>query len=464
MTAGRPNILVIVSDQLRPFELGCHGHPVIRTPGIDRLAAGGVRFEHAVTPNPLCTPARSSLLAGQYSRTCTGMLGCVGEPEEARRHFPDATLPEVLREAGYATRLVGKWHMAPNPRLLGFDEAVYPKVTHLNRDQVYFDGLGRDWVQRGFCPDFEVDETCRFLRGAHDRPFFLFHNLCLPHMPYFDVPDRYRSRYRRGSLPLRPNTVIGDKLYHDEEAFKIYVYDYLHYREKLPWADRLPEGYDLHSLYADYAGMVAAVDEQVTSILSALDQAGLADETVVLFTSDHGDNLGSQHLWNKHSINEEAIRIPWIVSWRGRLEPRVVSGHVASLVDVAPTLVGLAGIPAPGSMQGRDLQPVLRGECDRLGTGSAFVENLGGEIAIRTPTHLYGVMTSLAQGSPERVVTDTSLAFYDLTADPFEQRNLSRCGGQPELARALASQVLAWNETTPWMPGTRGGTYGQGPD
>ncbi len=464
MATKSPNVLILLSDQLRPFELGCHGHPVIRTPNIDRLAAGGVRFEQAVTPNPLCTPARSCLISGQYSRTCTGMLGNVGDPNEQRRQFPEPTLPELLRDAGYETRLVGKWHLGPKPMNVGFKKALYPKVDHLNSDQTYFDDTGRHWVQRGYCPDFEVAETCRFLKAPHDRPFFLLHSMCLPHMPYFDVPDRHRRRYARESLPLRPNTVRDGRLYHDEEAFKIYLYDFLHYRQKLPWADRLPEGYDLHSLYADYAGMIDAVDAQVGSILAGLEEAGLAEDTIVLFTSDHGDNLGSQHLWNKHSINEEAIRIPWILSWSGRLAGRVASRHVASLIDVVPTVLGLAGVPVPATMQGRDLGPVVRGERDCIGDGAAFVENYGGEIALRTPDALYGVMTTLRPGTPERVLTDPQLAFYDLQTDPFEQRNLARTGAQTDLARDLRERVLAWDKATPWLAGTMGGTYGHGPD
>lgn len=462
MPSARPNILFLLSDQLRPFELGCYGHPVIRTPNIDRLAAAGVRFEHAVTPNPLCTPARACLLSGQYSRTCTGMLGNVGDPEEQRRHFPETTLPELLQAAGYETRLVGKWHVGPNPRLLGFDDAVYPTVHHRNCDQTYFDGRGGRWTQSGFGPDFEVARSCDFLCGPHDRPFFLFHNLCLPHMPYFDVPDRHRRRYARGSLPLRPNTLRDGRLYHNDEAFKIYLYDFLHYREKLPWADVLPEGYDLHSLYAHYAGMVDAVDAQVGAILAGLDASGQRDETIVLFTSDHGDNLGSQHLWNKHSINQEAIRIPWMVSWPGRLAPRVAGHHVASLVDVAPTLLSLAGLPAPAAMQGRDLGPVLQGEQPCVGDGAAFVENIGGEIALRTPTHLYGVQTSLRAGAPDRWPTEQPLAFYDLSVDPFEQHNLAATGEQSDLGRVLRTGVLEWNRTTPWLAGSLGGTYGHG--
>ena len=468
----RPNILVLLTDQLRPFELSCHGHPVVKTPNIDRLAAGGVRFEYACTSNPVCTPARSSVISGQYSRTCTGMLGCVGDPASRRCHFPDTTLAERLQTAGYDAALVGKWHIGPSPRIVGFAETVYPKVHHLNQNQLYFDGTGHSWVQEGFCPDFEVQTTQQFLRRRRERPFFLFHNLCLPHMPYFDVPDRYRRRYRPEDVLLRPNTTIGGKLYYDENAFLIYYYDHLYYREHRPDMQTLPDGYDLHALTAHYCGMIASVDEQVGQILDTLADAGLAENTIVLFTSDHGDNLGSQHLWNKISVNDEAIRIPFIVSWPGTLQPRVAREHVASLVDVAPTLLSLAvganhrvrPQPVPPFMQGRDLSPILRGDAARIGIGEAIIENLRGELAIRTPSHLYAVMTETQHGTPLRKLTDDRFMFYDTRIDPYEMTNLAKTGEQQDVARDLRERILTWDRETPWMPGTLGGTYGQGPE
>ena len=152
--------------------------------------------------------------------------------------------------------------------------------------------------------------------------------------------------------------------------------------------------------------MIAAADEQVGQVLAALEASGQRDNTIVLFTADHGDNLGSQHLWNKHSVNEEAIRVPFIVSWpSGRLTPRVVDTHVASLADVAPTLLALAG----------------------------------------------------------RTVTDERLMFYDLREDTYQLANLAHSDAQAATAGRLRDQAREWNTRTPWMEGSLGGTYGHGP-
>lgn len=459
----RPNILLLFADQMRPFELGCHGGGVA-TPNLDRLAALGVRFETAITTNPLCTPARSSLLSGQYARTCAGMLGCCGEPARHRVNFPDATLPERLGLAGvdYETILHGKWHIQSHPRCCGFQRSVYPKVHHLNRDQLYFDGSGRSWIQRGYGPDYEVALSEAVFRETRERPFFLFHNLSLPHMPYFDVPERYRTRYDPAAVELRANTTRDGVEYYDEQAFLIYLYDYLYYKEKRPGCQQLPAGFGLRELTALYWGMIAAADDQVGALLDALEDSGRLEETIIVFASDHGDNLGSHHRWNKHSPNDEAIRIPFFIAWPGVLEPRVVTGQVASLADVAPTLLALAGQPVPATMQGRDLSPVLRGEVAALPTPEAYAENIGGELIVRTPTHMAAVTTAPGPGAPTPAMQEGEALFFDMEDDPLQLRNLAGSGAQAACEAALHRRLARFNEETPWMPGSRGGIDGAG--
>lgn len=460
-----PNIVVLFSDQLRPFELSCHGHPLVQTPNIDRLAAMGVRFEHACTTNPVCTPARSTLISGQYGRTCIGMLGCCGEPVERRNKFPDTTLPEVLNIGGdgYETFLCGKWHIDPNPLRLGFEKAFFPRVNHLNTGQTYFDGAGKSWIVDGYCPDVEVQTSCNFLRAPRERPFFLYHNLALPHMPFFDVPARYRERFAPEQVTLRPNVFRDGLPWYDEHAMKVYWTNWLYMTHQGPEYDYLPEGFDLRKLTALYYGMVTSVDEQVGTLLDCLEESGQLENTIIMLTADHGDNLGSHWLWNKISVNEEAIRVPFIVAWPGTLAPRVVDAHVASLVDVAPTLLSLTGRPLPAHMQGRDLSPILRGYVDRIGDSAAIIENLYGEVAVRTPDHLFSIMTRTQPDGPRREVIDDDSLFYDLRTDLYQQHNLAGSGQQRDIADALRRRVLQWNTDTPWMPTSRGGLYAQGP-
>lgn len=469
----QPNVMIILCDQLRPFELGCYGHALVETPNIDRLATNGVRFETACTPNPVCTPARASLISGQYGRSCQGMLGNVSEPSKIRYQFPDTTLPERLSQGyideqgksnSYHTTLTGKWHIGPHPSLLGFQQAVYPKVHHLNCNQRYYNTNGQTWIQEGYVPPFEVATSCEFmLQNKQDRPFFLYHNISLPHMPYFDVPLRFREKYRPQDMLLRPNVWRDEQMYFEETPFLIYLYDYLYYKEQRLDCQQIPPGYDLRHLYADYCGLITAVDEQVGQLMDGLEKSGQADNTIVIFTADHGDNLGSHHRWNKNSLNDEAIRIPFIVSWPAQLTPTVVETQIASLIDIAPTILGLTGRPIPVHMQGRNLSPILHGDAKHIGNGEAFIENLHGELGIRTLTHLFAVMTELHDGSPKRIITDDDFMFYDMREDPYQMTNLAKTGAQAEIAADLRERLLAWDAATQWMPGSLGGWYGQGP-
>ena len=152
----RPNIIICICDQLRAFEVGCYGNQVIHTPNIDRLARNGVRFEHAVSTDPVCMPARSSLISGQYARTCMGALGNASVPDEHSRpivaswplqdrvHLPDSTIAEQFKDAGYDTALIGKWHIHPAPEIVGFDYSLHPRVNHRH--------TGQDFVENGGPP------------------------------------------------------------------------------------------------------------------------------------------------------------------------------------------------------------------------------------------------------------------------------------------------------------------------
>jgi arylsulfatase A-like enzyme len=173
-----------------------------------------------------------------------------------------AVRPHLHRDDGLLL-LVGKWHVAPRPEVVGFDRAFYPLVCHRNRMQVYFDHQRRAELVDGFGPDEEIRRSCEFIRRGGDRPWFLFHNLSLPHMPYYDVPEEHLGRYDTRELTLRPNVTVGGKLYHDPEVFKVYLFDHLCTKLGLAPYLRTPEGYDIRRLYAQYCGLVSCVDEQV---------------------------------------------------------------------------------------------------------------------------------------------------------------------------------------------------------
>ncbi|MDO8682046.1 MAG: sulfatase-like hydrolase/transferase [Armatimonadota bacterium] len=450
MAAGKPNVIVCLLDQLRASEVGCYGNGVVRTPNMDRLAKNGARFEIACSNNPVCTPARAIVLSGQYSRTCTGSLTNCAEPIMERIQFPNPTLPEAFRNAGYKTGLIGKWHIAINPALLGFDTVFYPLLAHRYTGQTFFKTDGGSFTTDRFCPDVEQEELSKWIPDHKDEPFFLYYNISQPHMPLDDMPEKYKTMYSRDDVPLRKNVWQDGKLSENEEWFRIYLWDFLYYAKHLPHTNRSLDGFDLRDLTALYYGAVTWADDQLGGLLRILEDNSILDNTIILFTSDHGDNLGSRDRYNKDVLYDEAIRIPMMCHWPGGIAPRTIDTQVASLVDVAPTLLGLAGVDCPNGVQGTDLSSVVNGEAESVGPNAAFIETTSLTAGIRTRSHLYGVKVAEASdGKPH--ATDEPIMFFDVNADPLEERNLVGTNEQGKLAGELHERLMEWDANTPWM-------------
>ncbi len=462
----RPNIVVCMCDQLRWCAVGCYGNPVIQTPNIDRLASEGLRFDTAITPRPVCMAARSSLLSGQYSRMCTHGLGnfSLGSggasqmpeyPMPGRTHLKDVTLAETLKDSGYQTAAIGKWHINVWPHLIGFDHYVIPRVHHCHSGQAFTMNGGVEFVPDQWSVDYESQQVAEYLekQKSSDEPFFLYYNISPPHCPVSDAPRRYREMYRPEEIPIRPNVDLSTPLKDQEHWFKVYRWDFRYYQHHLPETETLPDDYDLRHLIAEYYGMTTWVDDTVGVLLANIDAAGLAGDTIVLFTSDHGDNLGSHGLVQKGSPNDESIRVPMVV--RGGKNTAIQRGgvvntqQVASLVDLSPTLLDLAGCSIPQSMHGQNLAPVWRGEASCTTQPHAFVETGGKGIAIRTTTHQYALPFADKQhialaGEPSQ--------FFDMADDPYQLNNLAGRGEQAAKAAELHDLLVCWDNTTPRSP------------
>ncbi len=265
------------------------------------------------------------------------------------------------------------------------------------------------------------------------QPFFLFYNISPPHCPLADAPEKYLTMYRPADLPLRPNVDPDAPLANQDYWFKVYRWDFRYYSLHLPFAEHLPEGYTLRHLIAEYCGLVSWVDDTMGRLLAALDATGLASDTLVVFTSDHGDSLGSNGYVQKGTPNDESIRIPLILRGPG-IGRRAIPGQVGSLVDLMPTLLDLAGGESPSHVHGQSLAPVLRGERDQLDRAHAFFETAGGA-GVRSPTHTY----YLAWAGEERRLEDQTQYFYDDACDPYQLHNLAGGEDQREAAARAGS-------------------------
>jgi arylsulfatase A-like enzyme len=449
-----PNVVIIFIDQLRSFALGCYGNNTVKTPHIDNLARQGHRFELGISNNPVCVPARSCLLSGQHARTCVGSRmnemtddHLLGRSDRAKFKYP--TIARILKDKGYKTAIIGKWHMDSRPSHMGFDQSLITADIFSNAS--FVENEKDKYRVPVFSADHEIAKADEFFREnkSGSTPFFLYYNIISPHMPLLDVPYKYTRMYDPGKIQLRPNVWKDGKLPSNETWFHIYMWQKFITKEHQPVTARANPEFTVKDLTALYYGSVTWTDDIVGEILKSLKHNGLQDNTIVVLAADHGDMLGSQHRWNKDRPYEEAIRVPMIYRWPGRIKTGQNTEQIASLTDVMPTILDLCQAEIPESVQGRSLARLMDGSTDKtsLDENYTFIETPFAELAIRTPTHLYAVKMD---ESGKNIYNDKHL-FFDLRTDPYEQKNLLETGEQSGLAAELREKIHQWHRNTP-MP------------
>ncbi len=431
----RPNVLFVFADQWRAQATGYAGDPNVRTPHLDRLAEQSVDFRRAVSGCPVCSPARASYLTGLRPLTHGVFVNDtpLGQDDDA--------MGRIFARAGYETAWIGKWHVdgqgsrsgyIPPQRRQGFAEFQALECTHDYRNSHYYrnnDPRLRTW--EGYDAFAQTDEACRYIR-AHaqaDAPWLMGLSWGPPHGPCpngrQNAPEGQRKLYDPSSFELRPN-VPEDR------------------------RDRLRNA--LHNYYAH----CTALDECIGRLLTALEMTGQAANTIVLFTSDHGDMLDSHGQHDKQRPWDESIRVPFLVHWPAGLGTggRRVDAPI-DCPDVLPTLLGLCGLDVPETMEGVDYADCLRGGADPS-DGVALItcphpfgnfnriQHGGREYrAIRTPRHTY-VRT-----------LDGPWLLYDNEADPYQLRNRAddpaMAGVQAELDATLQARLDAVGDE--FLPG-----------
>jgi arylsulfatase A-like enzyme len=406
--ASRPNILLLLADQWRAQAFGYAGDPNVRTPHLDRLEREAVHFTQAVSGVPVCSPARASLLTGQRPLTHGIFLNDVPLRSEA------VTIAETLAAAGYDTGCIGKWHIdghgrsnfIPRERRQGFDYWKVLECTHAyNKSPYYADGPEKLFWE-GYDAIAQTRDAQRYLeaQAGAKRPFFLYLAWGPPHNPYETAPEKYRAMYPPEKIRLRANVPA----------------------ELRATAQKELAGYYAHC---------TALDDCVGDLLATLKATGLAENTIVLFSSDHGDMLRSQGEIRKQRPFEESVRVPLLLRLPASLgiAPRRVAGTI-NIEDYMPTLLGLCGLPIPRSVEGLDFTGYLRGGADPsdgatliacLSPFGEWTRPVGGREyrGVRTARHTF--VRSL----------DGPWLLFDHEADPDERHNLV---GRPEHAELQA--------------------------
>jgi arylsulfatase A-like enzyme len=423
----RPNILFIMSDDHAAHAIGAYGSKINRTPQIDRIGREGMRFDNCFATNSVCTPSRATILTGQYShRNGVRTLDDRLSPDQP-------TFPMSLRQAGYHTGVVGKWHVGN--RASGFDFwSILPgQGKYFHPD---FIEMGKPVRREGYVTDLITGMALEFLeRRPRDKPFCLLLHHKAPHDMWqydgrhaglykADVPEpsNFNDDYAsRGNAIRQAQCKIGAQLTSFAEQ-----------TAQLPVERRRSAQYQI--FIKSYLRCIASIDDNVGRVLDYLDSNRLAEDTVVVYTSDQGVFTGEHGLFDKRFMYEESIRMPLLVRYPREVSAGSVSSGMVLNVDFAQTLLDLGGAPRMAGQQGRSFRPLLQGRRPRDWRTSMYYRywmnaahfNIPAHLGIRTERykliHYYG-QTCGTKGSIERPWTP-EWELFDLKQDPHEMRNL----------------------------------------
>ena len=421
----RPNFLFIYTDDQRWDALSVvqreHGEkgrfPFLQTPHMDRLASEGVRFRNAFVTLALCAPSRAAFLTGRYNHA-NGIAN-------NRTPFPEASVTHasLLRAAGYTTAYIGKWHMGGQTgKRPGFDySASFIGQGRYVDCPVEIDGVSTP--TKGWVDDVSTDFAIEFMRkqtaaGPAAKPFSIVLGYKATHGP-FDPPERAKNRYT--GAQMRPVPSLGLRAVYRQS-------------EDAPVAKANPTAINL-----GYFRCISAIDDNLGRLLAALDELRLAQDTVVVFTSDNGYYHGEHSLGDKRSAYDESIRIPFLVRYPRQFSAGRLVDEMVLNVDLAPTWLDLAGVPVPREMHGRSWRPLAAGE--RVPWRDAFLAEYFLENAFPTTPTLVAVRTADAK-LVKYPGHDEWTELFDLRADPYETKNLAR---EPAATALLARMTATFD-------------------
>ena len=437
----RPNLVYVFADQLRYQSCGYAGDAYARTPNIDRLAGQSCNLHQAISSTPVCAPHRASLLTGKY-QSSTGMV--INELRLSPEH---ECFGQVLARGGYRTAYLGKWHLwanelgnheltrngfvPPSAYRLGFDEfwAAY-NFNHTYYNAPYFRNDATRHIYQQYEPDAQTDLAIQYMRDQknQDKPFALFLSWGPPHDPWDaqNVPPDFAEQFRNVTIPKHPNySEVSDP--HADA-----------------WA-RLPENYarQVDAFQRAYYAQTASIDRNVGRMMQALDEHGLAQNTIFVFTSDHGEMFGAHGRRAKYIFYEEAARVPFLMRWPGHIHAKSTSDALLGTPDIMPTLLSMLNLPIPRAVEGSDLSRQVLG---RGGSGpeAAYMQGMGTTAAWQDGTewramrdHEYKYATYRKDGS--------ELLFHN-RRDPYQLRNLATEKSASATLRAYRERSQKWRK------------------
>ena len=421
MNKKHPNILLVFSDQHRWCDMGCYGNPQVSTPNLDAFAGEAMVFNQCISNSPVCVPARGSLLTGLFPLR----HGAVTNDLPIRQEV--TSLADVLDDSGYHTGYIGKWHLAGVPRdqsiprgrgRLGFTEWKAAECNHDYLNGYYFDEQDQRIAIEGYEPVGQTDLAIDFMtRNRNAAPWALVLSWSPPHDPYLTAPEKHFARYRDAKIKPRAN--VPDIIRHT-----------LQVNYTKAQVEEFTRGYYAH---------ISALDEQFGRLIDSLKETGQLDNTIVVYTSDHGDMLGSQGCTNKQWPYEESVRVPLVISWKGHTLCKT-SNELISLVDLPVSLARLAGTSFPEGTDGLDLHRLFLEE-DARGPEACYMFDLipCHQAAWRGSREWRGIRT--ARHTFARSAVDEGFALYDHVEDPLQMDNLVHRSDREDLKQVLSDSL-----------------------
>lgn len=480
-----PNILFIMTDQLRFDCIAANGNKIIHTPNLDRLASRSANFSSAFVQSPVCTPSRACFFTGRYAHAHKNRVNYTSLDEK------EILLPKYLQNAGYQTALIGKSHLyynyPPTPleaNRTGFEfvelhdgvHATDPYSAYVDwrmkndpMKKVYYRELAKNLPKlskklspqenpfRSAIDQYYTDTswtsilTRQYLEkfAQTQKPFFLFSSFWKPHSP-FEVPIPFDSMYNDVEIPLPKKETRENILNLPPALAKLILRD--EYRNRKPVYDMDTE--QLQWIYRSYYGTVSHIDREVGLILKTLEETGMADNTIILFTSDHGDQLLEHGLMGKNVFYESSVRIPLMISYPNTIVPDNYNELVMS-IDVLPTLFDIIGMPEPYNCQGQSLMPLITGSGQTFKSRECvFSENVMPEVfanifnfkknkGVMGILHPDGKMARTEQWK-YNYYPQGYQELYDLKNDPGEFNNLADNLDYCKVVREMKGRILDW--------------------
>jgi arylsulfatase A-like enzyme len=424
----RPNILFIMSDDHAAPAISCYGGKLDKTPNIDRIANEGMRFSNCFCTNSICTPSRATILTGKYSHKNR----CLTLSD--RFDGTQQTFPKLLQEAGYYTAIIGKWHLKTEPTGFDYWNVLPGQGKYFNPVMIE---MGERKTHTGYVTDIITNFTLEFLRDRpKDKPFCLLYHHKAPHDEW-EYDPKYADLYKDVSIS-EPETLFDD--YRNRgEAIKRATQKIGMRHTKFEEETRHLQGWvrktQQYQIYMKkYLRCVASIDDNIGRVLDYLDESGLREDTIVMYTSDQGFFLGEHGMYDKRFMYEESLRMPFVVRYPREMKPGRVNDNIVTNVDFAETLLDYAGVAIPDNMQGRSLRPLLQGWTPKDWRKSMYYRywmhgahfNVAAHFGVRTKRYkliyYYGLPLDAkgTKGGP----TPPEWELFDLRNDPKEMNNV----------------------------------------